>query len=215
MAIRFPDPRLAGPDGLVALGGALSEANLIQAYRMGIFPWPVQGLPLTWFCPEERGVLFVRDYRIPRSFQRFLKKHTYQITQNQDFSGVIGACAQVPRKDEGTWITPEIEKAYIQLHRKGYAHSIEIWNQNELVGGLYGVDVDGVFSAESMFRTASNTSKLALHFLIEKLKATGRQWIDIQVITPHTQFIGARSLQRDRYLDLLDQTKSSNAKPLF
>ncbi|HEY0003814.1 MAG TPA: leucyl/phenylalanyl-tRNA--protein transferase [Pyrinomonadaceae bacterium] len=205
--IRFPDPRFAPYGDIVAIGGQLNPANLVQAYRRGIFPWPMEGWPLTWFCPEERGVLEFKDLHIPRSLLRVKRIAPFQLTIDKDFEAVIRACAWVKRSHEvGTWITPEMIRAYLALHRMGQAHSVEVWEGERLVGGLYGVDAGGAFSGESMFYLRPNASKLALLFLIEHLSARGLDWIDIQMVTPHMQTLGAKGISRQEFLLKLDQT---------
>lgn len=207
--IRFPDPRHAGPEGLVAIGGNLRAATLIQAYRQGIFPWPIENYPLTWFSPEERAILEFKDLHVPRSLARERKRTDLRLTTDRDFRSVINACAAVPRSDEnGTWITKDMIDGYCELHRRGHAHSAEAWDASgALVGGIYGVDVDGAFAGESMFYTRPNASKLALLHLIEHLKSRGLDWIDIQVLTPHMEKLGAQAITRDAFLEKLAATR--------
>ncbi|MGK5083175.1 leucyl/phenylalanyl-tRNA--protein transferase [Bdellovibrionota bacterium FG-1] len=210
MPIHFPDPRKAGPEGLVALGANLEVETLVQAYLQGIFPWPIEGFPeMTWFSPAERGILEFKDLHIPRSLRTFKNKSPYRFTFNKAFANVLQACSAVPRPDQpGTWITPEIQSAYLALHRAGHAHSVEAWDStlDQLVGGLYGVWVQGVFAGESMFHTEPNASKLALITLIDHLQAHGVQWIDIQMLTPHMKSLGAKAISRDDFLARLQRT---------
>ena len=202
--INFPDPRDAGYGGLVALGGGLSPANLLRAYRRGIFPWPMDGWPLPWFCPEERAVLEFKEVRVPRSLAKLRRRGPFRLTIDRDFRAVINSCARVRRAHEsGTWITPQMIRAYCQLHAEGHAHSVEAWEGDRLVGGLYGVDAGGAFSGESMFYMRPNASKLALLHLIEHLAARGLDWIDVQQLTPHMQSFGARLIPREEFLDRL------------
>ena len=199
--IQFPDPRMAAYEGIVVLGGELNVPNLVNAYRRGIFPWPIDGWPLTWFCPEERAVLEFRDLHIPRSLRYQQRRAPYRFTIDKNFRAVITCCARVTRTGEqGTWITPQMLRAYCQLHAAGHAHSIEAWAGGELVGGLYGVDAGGAFAGESMFHLRPNASKLALLFLVEHLRARGLDWLDIQVMTPHMAALGAREITRDEFL---------------
>src|SRR5262245_40590308 len=160
---RFPDPSTADEQGLVAIGGDLHPDTLLLAYRSGIFPWPVADLPMLWFSPPQRAVLEFDALHLSRSLQRVLRSHPFRLTVDRAFAGVIRGCAEAPRPgQDGTWITPPMTSAYIRLHRLGIAHSAEAWLGDELAGGLYGVDVDGVFAAESMFYRVANASKLAL-----------------------------------------------------
>jgi leucyl/phenylalanyl-tRNA---protein transferase len=207
--LRFPDPRQTGPEGLLALGGDLSPETLLLAYRQGIFPWPIEGAPaLTWFSPLERGVLDFSELHVPRSLKLHLKKNPFRITFDQAFEKIITACQAAYRPGQpGTWITPEMLEAYVEFHREGHAHSVEAWNPaGELVGGLYGVYYRGAFAGESMFHKETNASKIALLALVEKLKTQGIDWMDIQVLTPHMEALGARLIPRDDFLDRLKRT---------
>jgi leucyl/phenylalanyl-tRNA--protein transferase len=204
--IRFPDPRYAAYGGIVVIGGSLNTVNLMRAYRQGIFPWPIDNWPLTWFCPEERAILEFKDLHVPRSLERIRKRAPFRFTIDQDFRAVIEACARAKRAgEEGTWITPEMIRAYCELHESRHAHSVEAWAEDELVGGLYGVDAGGAFAGESMFFRRSNASKLALLHLIEHLTAQGLGWIDVQVMTPHLEALGAKLISRDEFLEKLAQ----------
>lgn len=206
---RFPDPRSATPDGLVAVGGDLHPDTLRQAYRQGIFPWPAPGLPLLWFSPPERGILDFADLHLPRSLSRVARRHPFRLTLDADFAGVIRGCAATPRPgQDGTWITDDIVAAYERLHALGVAHSAEAWHAGRLVGGVYGVAVDGAFAAESMFYRESGASKLALLHLVEHLRGRGLDWLDIQVLTPHMTRLGARAVPRDRFLARLAATRA-------
>lgn len=205
----FPDPRSANPEGIVAVGGDLHPQSLLLAYRQGIFPWPVPGLPLLWFCPPERGILELSELHIPRSLGRARRQTTFRYTIDGAFPAVIRACAGAPRPaQDGTWITPQMIAAYVRLHRLHIAHSVEVWDEQRLVGGLYGVDVDGAFAAESMFHHVPNASKLALLHLVDHLRAAGLDWIDIQVLTPHLARLGATAISRDAFLEKLRQTRA-------
>jgi leucyl/phenylalanyl-tRNA--protein transferase len=209
--IRFPDPRHATYGGIVVIGGSLNTVNLLRAYRQGIFPWPIDDWPLTWFCPEERAILEFKDLHVPRSLEKMRKRAPFRLTIDQDFRAVIEACARAKRhREEGTWITPEMIHAYCELSRSGHAHSVEAWEGERLVGGLYGVDAGGAFAGESMFFLRPNASKLALLHLIEHLAARGLDWIDIQVMTPHMEALGARLVSRDEFLERLASTRARN-----
>ncbi len=206
---RFPDPRSATRDGLVAVGGDLHPDTLRLAYRQGIFPWPAPGLPLLWFSPPERGILDFGDLHVPRSLERACRRSALRLTVDADFAGVIRGCAGAPRPGQaGTWITAEIVEAYERLHRLGIAHSVEAWDGSRLVGGIYGVEVDGAFAAESMFYRSANASKLALLHLVAHLGSRGLDWLDIQVLTPHMERLGARAVARESFLARLAATRA-------
>lgn len=204
-SLRVIDPRYAGAEDVVGVGDDLSPDTLRWAYRHGIFPWPVDNPPLLWFCPAERAVLNFVHLHIPRRLLRFQSQCSYTFTINTAFDRVVDACRRAPRPgQDGTWITPAIQSAYSLLHRLGDAHSVEAWNeQGALVGGLYGISVGGTFAGESMFHAAPNASKLALLHLIRHLQGRSLGWIDIQMMTPHMQVLGASLLPRDAFLDRL------------
>jgi leucyl/phenylalanyl-tRNA--protein transferase len=211
--IQFPDPRESAYEGIVALGGELNVPNLVNAYRQGIFPWPVDGWPLTWFCPEERAVLKFKDLHVPRSLRREQRRARFHLTVDQNFRAVITCCARIRRTGEtGTWITPQMHRAYCQLHAAGHAHSVEVWMGEELVGGLYGVDAGGAFAGESMFHLRPNASKLALLHLIEHLQTRGLDWLDVQVLTPHMAALGAKEIDRAEFLAQLADTQTRGLK---
>ena len=199
----FPDPRYA-PSDVVAMGEDLRVETLREAYRKGIFPWPHDGLPLPWFSPRRRAVLFFDDVHVGRSLRKAEKQQPFTFTVDRAFAQVIRRCATVARPEQdGTWIEPNIIAAYTRLHEAGLAHSVEAWSEGELAGGLYGVDAGGVFTGESMFHTRPDASKLALLHLIELLRARGSVLLDCQVLTPHMEALGAREIPRGRFLDLL------------
>jgi len=205
--IHFIDPEKS-IDGIVALGGPLTTTNLLRAYCRGIFPWPIDDI-VPWCCPEERGILEFNELHIPRRLAR--TRHNFHFTIDRAFPQVISHCATVKRKHEsGTWITRQMIRAYCELHRLGYAHSVEVWEGTELVGGLYGVDACGSFAGESMFSLRSNASKLALLFLIDHLKDRGLDWIDIQMLTPHLEALGAKLVSRAEFLEKLTATQQRN-----
>lgn len=211
--VRFPDPRNATPEGIVAIGGNLHPSTLMEAYRRGIFPWPVEGYPLLWFSPAERAIVEFKDMHVARSLARERRRTSLRFTVDAAFASVIRACAETPRPHEqGTWIMPQIIEGYTQLHRRGHAHSVEAWEGDALVGGIYGVDADGAFAAESMFHLQPNASKLALLFLVEHLAAHGLDWLDIQVMTPHMLAFGAKEISRDQFLERLAQTRGRGLK---
>jgi len=199
--IGFPDPALAEPDGLLAVGGDLRPERLLAAYQRSIFPWYSDDTPILWYSPHERFVLFPDELKISKSMRQIIRSGRFEVTCNQAFARVIAACAQQPRPgQDGTWITADMQQAYIQLHELGYAHSTEVWHGADLVGGLYGVSVGGVFCGESMFSHASNASKVALTSLCRSEKYL---LIDCQVYTDHLASLGARMIPRTQYLTFL------------
>lgn len=205
--IYFLEPEQA-IDGIVALGGPLTTTNLLRAYCKGIFPWPISENIVPWCCPEERGILDFDDLHISRRLARTKRQSTFQFTIDRAFPQVITHCATIPRQHEpGTWITRRMIRAYCELHRLGRAHSVEVWEGAELAGGLYGVEACGSFSGESMFSRRSDASKLALLFLIEHLKQHGLDWIDIQMVSPHLEALGAKTVSRADFLERLTATQ--------
>lgn len=201
-ALQFPDPRGATDDGLLCIGGDLRVPTLLAAYSQGIFPWPQEGYPLLWFSPARRGVLDFSELNFSRRFLRHVRNCGLRLTFNQAFEQVIHACASAPRTHEtGTWILPEMQRAYIRFHHSGFAHSVEAWRDELLVGGLYGVYVGGVFSGESMFFHESNASKICLYHLIEYLRASGLTWMDTQMVTPLVESLGGKYIGRDEFLE--------------
>lgn len=198
---RFPDPRSADPDGLVCVGGNLQVETLIRAYSQGIFPWPQGNLPLLWFSPDPRGVLDFEELHVSRSLNRFLKRNPFHVTRNHCFEEVIRQCALAPRDHHGTWIRSDMVEAYVKLHKAGYGLSVECWNGEQLVGGIYGVWVNDFFSGESMFFLQSNASKVALLELIAWLKEKGLSWMDIQMLTPVLEAMGGKYINQDDFLE--------------
>jgi len=194
----FPNPSLADPDGLLALGGNLEPETLLSAYQQGIFPWFDEDTPILWWCPDPRAVLEFDNLYISTRLARTLRANKFLVTFNQDFDAVVKGCAYRP--EEGTWITPEVANAYGEFHRKGHAHSVEVWQQGVLVGGLYGVAIGGLFAGESMFSTVSDASKIALVALVSRLKEKGYQLFDLQIINEHTSMMGATEIPRMDYL---------------
>ena len=201
---RFPHPNQADDQGLVAVGGDLSSEVLVDAYSHGIFPWPQESMPLLWFSPPERGVLDFDEFKVPKSVDKLIKKQSFRITKNQAFEQVIALCARIPRDGETvTWFLPAMEEAYVTLHQQGLAHSYEAWRGGDLVGGLYGVSIGGLFSGESMFFTESGASKVCLVQLVEDLRGEGHQWMDIQMVTPVLALFGGKYIAREDFLHRL------------
>ncbi|MBC7899503.1 MAG: leucyl/phenylalanyl-tRNA--protein transferase [Saprospiraceae bacterium] len=218
----FPNPRthefpawvLAGEyfyDGrdIVSLGNELTVENVRDAYLSGIFPWHIDGMPLPWYCPARRAILEFTEVDIPRSLEKERRKSKFSFTIDKAFREVMENCSKVKRPGQGgTWITPEFIEVYTELHKQGMAHSVEAWDESgELAGGLYGIDSGGVFCGESMFHKASNTSKLALLFLIDRLRERGSTWLDAQVMTPHMETLGAKEIKRSDFLIKLKETQ--------
>ena len=204
--VLFPDPRLAREDGLLAVGGDLSPQRLLVAYSLGIFPWYNPGDPILWWSPDPRFVLFPRELHVPRRLNRFMKRSPFRITFDRAFDEVIQSCASVRlERGEGTWLVPEMIKAYKLLHRLGFAHSVETWWEGELVGGLYGVALGRVFFGESMFSTRPEASKCGLVALVERLLEWGFGLIDCQLHTHHLERFGARHIAREAFISLLSR----------
>ncbi len=203
--IEFPPAELAEDDGLLAVGGDLSPQRLLNAYSLGIFPWYSEETPILWYSPHERFVLFPHKLKISKSMRQLLRSGKFSITENQAFSEVIKSCAEVERKDQpGTWILDEMQEAYINLHQLGQAHSIEVWSEGAVVGGLYGVKCRNVFCGESMFSKVSNASKIALVWLCQN---KGYSLIDCQVHTEHLESMGAEFISREEYMEVLSSGK--------
>lgn len=202
---QFPDPEtaLADPDGLLAVGGNLAPQTLLKAYRSGIFPWFDRD-PILWWSPSERAVIPPLELHLSRSMRKVLKQSSFSVTLNQNFSAVIAACA-APRGDQGTWITPQMQRAYAELHRLGYAQSIEVWQGGNLVGGLYGLSVGTIFCGESMFNRIANGSKIALFHLAWWCHVAGFRYIDCQLENPHLSSLGVPCITRRDFLRLLSE----------
>jgi len=203
----FPplDQALTEPDGLLAFGGDLSVARLLNAYRHGIFPWYSDGQPIMWWSPDPRTILFPDNIKISRSLTKTLRKKTYEITLNKSFQKVIDSCAAPRIGQDGTWITTEMQQAYYELHKAGHAHSVEAWKDNQLVGGLYGLAIGQVFFGESMFAKANDASKVAFVYLVHHLKEAGFKMIDCQVDSAHLQTLGATQISRQLFLKNLNK----------
>ncbi|MBI5641501.1 MAG: leucyl/phenylalanyl-tRNA--protein transferase [Nitrospirae bacterium] len=200
----FPPPELAEEDGLLAVGGDLTESRLLLAYSMGIFPWFSQGSPILWWSPDPRLVLRPSELKVSRSLRQTIRKGIYSVTFDRCFAEVMRYCAGVSRNEgEGTWITDEMMEAYCRLHEKGYAHSIETWLGDELAGGLYGVALGGIFFGESMFSLKRDASKVALVELVRHLEKNGCSLIDCQVTSEHLLSLGATEIPRAEFLEIL------------
>ena len=191
---------LAEPNGLLAAGGDLSPDRLLAAYRHGIFPWYSAGQPILWWSPDPRMVLYVDELRVSRSLAKRVRSEHFEVRIDTAFRDVIQACADFPRRGQrGTWITPEVAAAYCELHRRGYAHSVESWREGQLVGGLYGLAIGRMFFGESMFAREADASKAALVHLVAKLQRLGVPVIDCQQETAHLAALGARPIARERF----------------
>ncbi|OIQ17651.1 MAG: leucyl/phenylalanyl-tRNA--protein transferase [Flavobacterium sp. MedPE-SWcel] len=197
----FPPVSEASPEGIVAIGGDLSPDRLLLAYRSGIFPWFEDDEPILWWSPPERMVLFFDDLKISKSMRNIINRNIFKVTFNTAFDEVISNCRSIKRDGEsGTWITEEMKEAYISLHELGYAKSVEIWQDDNLVGGLYGVDLGNVFCGESMFSKVSNASKLAFIALAKKLQYENYRLLDCQVHNDHLESLGAKEISREQFL---------------
>lgn len=194
----LPDPASANEEGLVAVGGDLSVERLREAYSNGIFPW--SAAPPTWWSPDPRAVIELDQLSVSRRLRQKLRQGRFRATFDQGFDRVILGCARAPRADDGTWISPSLAGAYSRFHRAGFAHSVEIWNEEDLVGGIYGVALGGVFAGESMFHTESDASKAALYYLVEHLRERGFVLFDVQVANAFTLQMGATEIPRDEFL---------------
>ena len=200
----FPPVHLADKYGLLAFGGDLSAERLLLAYKSGIFPWYNQVEPIVWYSPDPRMVLFPKKLKISKSMKQIIRKNQFRATFNQNFSEVIANCKNSYREGQGgTWITDEMEQAYINLHNFGVAKSVEVWEENELVGGLYGIDLGHVFCGESMFSKVSNASKFAFIQLVQKLEKEHYTLIDCQVYNEHLDSLGAEEISRSEFLTYL------------
>ncbi|WP_299669818.1 leucyl/phenylalanyl-tRNA--protein transferase [uncultured Polaribacter sp.] len=201
--IKFPSYEQTSEEGIIALGGDLSEERLIHAYKNGIFPWFSEGDPIVWYCPFERMVLFTEEIKVSKSIRNILNKKEFVITENTAFKEVIYNCKSIERKDGfGTWITNDMEKAYLNLHKKGIAKSIEVWLDKKLVGGLYGLEINDIFCGESMFSKVSNASKIAF---IDLAQNKNYKLIDCQVYNEHLASLGATEISREHFLEILKE----------
>lgn len=205
--LRFPPVHFASPEGLLAIGGDLRCERLLAAYRHGIFPWYNHGQPILWWSPDPRAVLFPQKLKVSRSLRKVLRKNEFRVTLDTDFRQVITSCA-APRRsnpDVGTWITPEMIEAYCELHERGYAHAVETWLGNRLVGGLYGVALGGIFFGESMFSFVTDASKVAFAHVVRQLEKWGFALIDCQLSSSHLTSLGAEDMPRSEFLRHVQQ----------
>jgi len=198
----FPPADRADAEGLIGFGGELSPEWLLDAYRHGIFPWPITDFeaPLAWWSPDPRAIIEFDRFHVSRRLRRTCRGAKFEITRDADFEGVIRGCAMAPSRRGQTWLTSEMIEAYVRLHRLGHAHSVEVWHQHELAGGVYGVAIGGLFAAESKFYRVRDASKVALVHLVEHLRSRGYALLDIQQLTPHTARFGAAAISRRDYL---------------
>jgi leucyl/phenylalanyl-tRNA--protein transferase len=199
--IRFPDPESASAEGMVAVGGDLTVERLLAAYGRGIFPWTFN--PITWWSPDPRGIIELDNFHISESLAKAIRRQALEVTMNTAFQQVVQACAAPGPKRRSTWITKVFIEAYTGLHAQGHAHSVECWKNGQLVGGVYGVAIGGLFAGESMFHFVDNASKIALHHLVQHLRQRQFQLFDIQMVTAATQPLGARAISRHEYLQRL------------
>ncbi len=207
----FPEIALAGEDGFLASGGSLDIPVLLEAYSKGIFPWYAEGSPILWWSPDPRMVLFPDQFKVSKSLDQTLRKKDFVISMDNRFPEVIRQCSKVQRPgQEGTWITGDMINAYILLHEEGYAHSVEVLAEGELVGGLYGVSLGGAFFGESMFHLQKDVSKVALYHLVDFARRNNIGLIDAQQSTQHLQRLGAEEIKRSRFLELLKQALTRN-----
>ena len=211
----FPDPRFAMKEGLLAYGGDLNPDRVLMAYRHGIFPWYNEGDPILWWSPDPRLLLYPDEFVVRRSFRKRLRQKRFTVKLDRNFEAVMRHCASVPRHGQnGTWILPEVVESYTALHRRGFAHSVEVYDEeDELVGGLYGISVGAAFFGESMFSLKPDTSKIALAHLVELAKLWNFKFIDCQIPSEHLIRLGARRVERDRFLDELAETQQSLGVP--
>jgi len=203
----FPPAETVDADGLVGFGGELTPEWLLDAYRHGIFPWPINDFdaPIAWWSPDPRAIIELDRFHVSRRLRRTCRGGRFGVTCGRDFSGVIHGCATAPQRRGETWLTPQMIEAYIRLFELGYAHSIEVWQEDRLVGGVYGVSIAGMFAAESKFYRVRDASKVALVHLVERLRGYGHSLLDIQQLTPHTARFGAVNIARQQYLRRLDR----------
>lgn len=201
----FPPLEAASPEGLLAVGGDLNPDRLLSAYRQGVFPWFSDGQPILWWSPDPRAILYPADLHISRSLRKSLRTQGFEVTADRAFDDVIQRCAESRNAREGTWITSGMQEAYCTLHRMGYAHSVETWQNGQLVGGLYGLAIGKAFFGESMFSQITDASKTALVALSVSLTASGYHFIDCQVVSEHLNSLGAKAVPRYRFSSELKQ----------
>lgn len=210
----FPPPHLADANGLLAIGGDLSAERLKLAYSQGIFPWYDHDLPIMWHSPDPRMVLLASELHMNRSLRKAIRRKPYRLSLDTAFPQVIAACAEIPRPDQdGTWITDDMQSAYTMLHQQGFAHSVEAWQGEDLVGGAYGVCMGAAFFGESMFALAPDASKIAFVELVQQLACWGIELIDCQVHTEHLEHFGATQWPRKKFLDALERALLTRTRP--
>lgn len=217
---QFPPVDLASPEGLLAVGGDLRAERLLEAYRHGVFPWYNEGQPILWWSPDPRAILFLDDLKISRSLRKTLRRGRFSVTMDTQFRKVAEACSAPRAKTDipGTWIHPEMIDAYNQLHHMGYAHSVEVWQEHNLVGGLYGLSLGGAFFGESMFSRSTDASKVALVYLVRQLQHWQFDFVDAQISSEHLTSLGAKEVRRNQFITLLNQsleTPSRNGQWTF
>ncbi|MEX2549214.1 MAG: leucyl/phenylalanyl-tRNA--protein transferase [Nitriliruptoraceae bacterium] len=212
-AWQLPDPEPHDLEGVVGVGADLEPSTLVDAYRRGIFPWPHEDIPLPWFSPDPRGILAVDAVHVSRSLARTLRRSGWTTTVDQSFEEVVAACAHRP-EDDGTWIVPSMQRAYARLHRLGWAHSIEVWDVDALVGGIYGVQIGAIFTGESMFHRETDASKVALLDLCQRFEEAGGALVDVQVTTPHLASLGAEDVPRATFLTRVAELRDREVRML-
>lgn len=206
----FPDPRQASPEGLVAVGGDFSTDRLLQAYKSGIFPWTSD--PITWWSPDPRAIFQLDAFHVSASLRRIIRRGDFTVTTDKAFEDVMKGCAERTEDRPESWVSQRFIEAYTRLHRQGHAHSVECWRQGQLVGGVYGVTIGGLFAGESMFHRESNASKVALYYLTNLLQHHGFKLFDTQMLTPITAQLGATEIPRKSYLAVLAEALAAPAK---
>lgn len=206
----LPDPATADEDGVVGVGADLHPGTLVEAYRRGIFPWPHPGVPLPWFSPDPRGVIRLGGFHVSRSLRRTLRRSGWETTVDLAFPAVVAGCAE--GRQEGTWITPAMAGAYRRLHELGWVHSLEVWEGPALVGGIYGVQVGGVFTGESMFHRADDASKVALADLLARFSEAGGSLFDVQIATRHLRTLGAEEVPREEFLGIVRRVRDHDVR---
>ncbi len=211
---QFPPVDLASPEGLLAVGGDLRAERLLEAYRHGVFPWYNQGQPILWWSPDPRAVLFPHKLKVSRSLRKTLNNGRFRVTMDTRFRQVVEACSAPRAKADtpGTWIHPEMTDAYCELHRLGYAHSVESWRDDELTGGLYGLSLGGAFFGESMFSRTSGASKIALVYLVRQLQRWQFDFIDAQISSDHMSSLGTTDIRRERFISLLNKSVEKESR---
>lgn len=212
--IIFPDPKLADTNGVLALGGDLSPDRLLFAYEIGVFPWFNEDEPIIWWAPNPRFVMFLEDLKVSKSMRPILRSNKFQVTYDKNFAEVMDACRYIKREGQqgASWITQQMLDAYTKIHEMGYAHSVEVWQEGELVGGLYGVSLGKCFFGESMFWKVSNASKIGFIHLVHALKEKGYWLIDCQNPTKHLSSLGASNIPRSFFTQILEKNKEKETK---